>query len=164
MALLLLIFNINCKLRLEGNVVGNLFEKEQYSVIRLVYPGSRKLSITDINNQQIFLPNGRLKPIHELATVIINPGDAEIQRSNLQSMGVVTADLENRDLGSVMKDVQEKISSELTLPAGYYIEYGGAYAEQQKSFKRIIDDTDRCKLACFFSDTCFYSNRSKWHC
>ncbi len=123
---------------LEGNVVGNLFEKEQYSVIRLVYPGSRKLSITDINNQQIFLPNGRLTPIHELATVIINPGDAEIQRSNLQSMGVVTADLENRDLGSVMKDVQEKISSELTLPAGYYIEYGGAYAEQQKSFRELL--------------------------
>jgi CzcA family heavy metal efflux pump len=123
---------------LEGNVVGNLFEKEQYSVIRLVYPGSRKLSITDINNQQVFLPNGRLIPIHELATVIINPGDAEIQRSNLQSMGVVTADLENRDLGSVMKDVQEKISSELTLPAGYYIEYGGAYAEQQKSFKELL--------------------------
>jgi CzcA family heavy metal efflux pump len=123
---------------LEGNIVGNLFEKEQYSVIRLVYPGSRKLSITDINNQQIFLPNGRLIPIHELATVIINPGDAEIQRSNLQSMGVVTADLENRDLGSVMKDVQEKISSELTLPSGYYIEYGGAYAEQQKSFKELL--------------------------
>jgi len=123
---------------LEGNVVGNLFEKEQYSVIRLVYPGSRKLSITDINNQQIFLPNGRLTPIHELATVIINPGDAEIQRSNLQSMGVVTADLENRDLGSVMKDVQKKISSELTLPSGYYIEYGGAYAEQQKSFKELL--------------------------
>jgi len=123
---------------LEGNVVGNLFEKEQYSVIRLVYPGSRKLSITDINNQQIFLPNGRLIPIHELATVIINSGDAEIQRSNLQSMGVVTADLANRDLGSVMKDVQKKISSELTLPPGYYIEYGGAYAEQQKSFKELL--------------------------
>jgi multidrug efflux pump subunit AcrB len=83
---------------LEGNVVGNLFEKEQYSTIRLVYPGSRKLSIADIDNLQIFLPDGRLKPIHELATVVINAGDAEIQRSNLQSMGVVTADLENRDL------------------------------------------------------------------
>ena len=38
---------------------------------------------------------------------------------------------------------------ELTLPSGYYIEYGGAYAEQQKSFQRITDDTDRCKLAGF---------------
>jgi CzcA family heavy metal efflux pump len=123
---------------LEGNVVGNLFEKEQYSVIRLVYPGSRKLSMTEINNQQIFLPNGQLKPISELATVTINPGDAEIQRENLQSMGVVTARLENRDLGSVMKDVQKVISSKLDLPAGYHIEYGGSYAEQQKSFKELL--------------------------
>jgi CzcA family heavy metal efflux pump len=123
---------------LEGNVVGNLFEKEQYSEIRLVYPGSRKLGMAEINKLQIFLPNGQLKPISELATVTINPGDAEIQRENLQSMGVVTARLENRDLGSVMKDVQKDISSQLALPAGYHIEYGGSYAEQQQSFKELL--------------------------
>src|SRR6185436_19699303 len=107
----------------------------QYSTVRLVYPNNRKLSITGINELQIFLPDGRLKPISELAVISINPGDAEIQRENLQSMGVVTADLENRDLGSVMKDVQREISSKLDLPAGYHIEYGGSYAEQQQSFK-----------------------------
>ena len=123
---------------LEGNVVGNIFEKEQYSNVRLVYPGSRKLSIAAISDLQIFLPDGRLKPISELAVVAINPGDAEIHRENLQSMGVVTADLENRDLGSVMKDIQKNISSQLVLPPGYYIEYGGAYAEQQKSFKELL--------------------------
>jgi CzcA family heavy metal efflux pump len=123
---------------LEGNVVGNIFEREQYSNVRLVYPGSRKLSVTAINELQIFLPDGRLKPISELAVVSIKSGDAEIQRENLQSMGVVTADLENRDLGSVMKDIQEKISRQLLLPPGYYIEYGGAYAEQQKSFKELL--------------------------
>ena len=123
---------------LEGNIVGSIFEKEQYSDVRLVYPGSRKLSISAINELQIFLPDGRLKPISELAIVSINAGDAEIQRENLQSMGVVTADLENRDLGSVMKEIQEKISSQLALPAGYYIEYGGAYAEQQKSFRELL--------------------------
>ena len=123
---------------LEGNVVGSIFEKEQYSSIRLVYPGSRKLSVTAISNLQIFLPDGRLKPISELAAIIINAGDAEIQRENLQSMGVVTADLENRDLGSVMKDIQKDISSQLTLPPGYYIEYGGAYAEQQRSFRELL--------------------------
>jgi len=123
---------------LEGNVVGSIFEKEQYSSIRLVYLGNRKLSIASISNLQVFLPDGRLKPISELATVSINAGDAEIQRENLQSMGVVTADLENRDLGSVMKDIQKDISSQLTLPPGYYIEYGGAYAEQQRSFNELL--------------------------
>src|SRR5258706_8604509 len=120
---------------LEGNVVGKLFEKEQYSEIRLVYPGSRQLSITDINNLRIFLPGGGLKPISQLATVIINAGDAEIQRENLQSMGVVTGRLESRDLGSVMKEIQQKISAQMNPPPGYHIEYGGSYAEQQRSFK-----------------------------
>jgi CzcA family heavy metal efflux pump len=123
---------------LEGNIVGKLFEKEQYSVIRLVYPGSRKMSIADISNLQIFLPDGRLKPISELATVSVNPGDAEIERENLQSMGVVTARLENRDLGSVMQDIQKNISSQLALPAGYHIEYGGSYKEQQQSFRELL--------------------------
>jgi len=123
---------------LEGNVVGNLFEREQYSAIRLVYPNSRKLGTTEINKLQVFLPDGRLKPISDLATVSIHPGDAEIQRENLQSMGVVTSDLENRDLGSVMKDAQEEISAKLVLPPGYHIEYGGAYAEQQKSFDELL--------------------------
>ncbi len=123
---------------LEGNIVGNLFEREQFSVIRLVYPGSRRLSMTDINKLQIFLPDGRLKPITELATASINPGEAEIQRENLQSMGVVTADLDNRDLGSVMNDVKREISSRLLLPPGYHIEYGGSYAQQQRSFKELL--------------------------
>jgi Cu/Ag efflux pump CusA len=122
---------------LEGNVVGNIFEREQYSVVRLMYPNTRKLGSAGINNLQIFLPNGRLKPISELATVSINPGDAEIQRENLQSMGVVTSDLENRDLGSVMKDAQAAMAK-LSLPRGYHIEYGGAYAEQQKSFDELL--------------------------
>jgi CzcA family heavy metal efflux pump len=123
---------------LEGNIVGSLFEKEQYSAIRLVYPGSRKLSIEEVKKLPVFLPNGRLKPISELATVVVNGGDAEIQRENLQSMGVVTGRLESRDLGSVMKEIQEKISSGLDLPAGYHIEYGGSYAEQQQSFKELL--------------------------
>jgi Cu/Ag efflux pump CusA len=123
---------------LEGNIVGNLFELEQYSTIRLVYPGSRKLGVTEISKLQVFLPDGRLKPISELARVSVHSGEAEIQRENLQSMGVVTADLDNRDLGSVMNDIQNEISSKLSLPAGYHIEYGGSYAEQQKSFKELL--------------------------
>jgi CzcA family heavy metal efflux pump len=123
---------------LEGNVVGSLFEKEQYSAIRLVYPGNRKLSIADINNLPVFLPGGRLKPIAELASVTVHEGDAEIQRENLQSMGVVTGRLESRDLGSVMNEIQQKISSQLDLPTGYHVEYGGSFAEQQQSFKELL--------------------------
>jgi len=131
-------FQYQLQTSLQGNVVGNLFEREQYSVIRLVYPGSRTLSLNNINELQIFLPDGRLKPISALAQVNINAGDAEIQRENLQSMGVIEARLENRDLGSVMKDVQNKLAHGVQLPPSYHIEYGGSYASQQQSFRELL--------------------------
>jgi multidrug efflux pump subunit AcrB len=53
-------------------------------------------------------------------------------------MGVVTGRLENRDLGSTMKEIQQKVSSGIVLPQGYHIEYGGAYADQQKSFHELL--------------------------
>ncbi len=123
---------------LEGNVTGSVYDKNQLSNIRMVYPGNKTLSINDINQLQIFLPDGKLKPISSLANVRIAAGEAEIQREDMQSMGVVTARLENRDLGSVMKDIRQQVSSKISLPQGYAIVYGGAYAEQQQSFKELL--------------------------
>lgn len=123
---------------LEGNLVGTVYDKEQLSNLRLIYPGSKTLSVAGINKTPIFLPNGKLHPINQLASVHINSGDAEIQREDLQSMGVVTARLENRDLGSVMKDIQKTINANIVLPQGYAIVYGGSYADQQQSFKELL--------------------------
>jgi Cu/Ag efflux pump CusA len=103
-----------------------------------VYPGSNKQSVEGIKNLQVFSPAGRLLPIANVATIKINPGDAEVERENLQSMGVVTGRLENRDLGTTMKEIQQKVSSEVVLPQGYHIEYGGAYGEQQQSFRELL--------------------------
>ncbi len=124
--------------RLEGNVVGNILEKEQLTNIRMVYPNNRTATVADIQQMQVFLPSGQLKPITELASVRVNQGDAEINRENLQAMGEVTARLENRDLGSVMQDIQAGVAHGVVLPAGYHIVYGGSYAEQQQSFKELL--------------------------
>ncbi|HSZ87329.1 MAG TPA: efflux RND transporter permease subunit, partial [Puia sp.] len=129
-------FQLQCAL--EGNITGSVYDRQQLTNIRLVYPGNRTLSVAEINQLPIFLPNGKLQPINQLVNVQVNSGDAEIQRENLQSMGVITARLENRDLGSVIKDIQKEISSKLILPQGYVVEYGGSYAEQQQSFKELL--------------------------
>jgi CzcA family heavy metal efflux pump len=125
------------QISMEGNVLGTILEKEQQTNIRAVYPGNRRISAADLEKLQIFLPNGRLTPISSLAQVVVDSGDAEIQRENIQSQGVVTARLENRDLGSVIKDIQQQVAT-ITLPQGYHIEYGGSYADQQQSFKELL--------------------------
>ncbi|HEY0244954.1 MAG TPA: efflux RND transporter permease subunit [Mucilaginibacter sp.] len=123
---------------LEGNIVGNLYEPQQLPNIRMVYPGNRSLSINGIKNLNVFLPSGKLMPINQLATVELRSGDAEINRQDLQSMGVITARLENSDLGSVIPAIQKNIAQNINIPQGYHIEYGGAYAEQQQSFKELL--------------------------
>jgi CzcA family heavy metal efflux pump len=123
---------------LEGNVVGNLFEKEQLSPIRIVYPNNRTLNVDGIKSLNIFLPSGKLIPITSLAKVELRTGDAEVNRENLQSMGVISARLDNSDLGTVIPAIQKNIAQKISLPPGYHISYGGAYAEQQQSFKELL--------------------------
>lgn len=123
---------------LEGNVVGNLLENERQTPIRLIYANPHKTSLEDIKQLKIFLPNGQAVPITSLVTISAKKGIAEIQRENLQMMSVVTGRLDNRDLGSVMQEIQTKVSQDVHLPSGYYIEYAGAYKEQQQSFRELL--------------------------
>ena len=51
---------------------------------------------------------------------------------------MVSSRLENRDLGSTINDIQQSIAKNVKLPLGYYIEYGGEYAEEQKSFSELL--------------------------
>jgi len=123
---------------LEGNVVGSVFDRNEMSNIRMVYPGNRTLTLDEIKQLQVFLPGGKLQPINSLVNVDITPGAAEIQRQDMQSMGAVTARLENRDLGSTIKDIQQQVAAKIHLPQGYTIEYGGDYANQQQSFNELL--------------------------
>ena len=123
---------------LEGNVIGNLLDNERIIPIRLIYKNSEKRSLEDIKKLQLFLPNGQSIPISSLVAISAQKGVAEIERENLQMISVVTGRLDNRDLGSVMKDIQTQVKSNIHLPSGYYIEYAGAYKEQQQSFKELL--------------------------
>src|SRR5665213_2409118 len=123
---------------LEGNLAGNIFENNREYPIRLLYPRSRNKILDELKNMQILLPNGTLKPLNGLAGISVNPGSAEINRENLQSMGIVSARLENRDLGSTIKNIRSEINKKISLPRGYTIEYGGDYAQQQKSFSELL--------------------------
>ncbi|WP_293891702.1 efflux RND transporter permease subunit [Flavobacterium sp.] len=123
---------------LEGNVVGSLLENEKQTPIRLIYANGQKRSLEDIKQLKIFLPNGQSIPISSLVTISVQKGVAEIERENLQMMSVVTGRLDNRDLGSVMQEIQTKVTNDIHLPSGYYIEYAGAYKDQQQSFRELL--------------------------
>jgi CzcA family heavy metal efflux pump len=131
-------FQSQLQTQLEGSVIGSIFEKEQQTDIRMIYPDAINTTIDRLKNGTVFLPDGKLQPLVQLAKITSEAGVAEIDRDNLQSMIPVEARLDNRDLGSVMKELQQEIQAKVNLPQGYHISYGGAYQEQQKSFSELL--------------------------
>ncbi|BEG99456.1 efflux RND transporter permease subunit [Bacteroides sedimenti] len=131
-------FQFQLQTIMEGNEAGTVFEKQQLTPIRLIYNSNNGVSAQDIENSQIFLSNGQQKLLKELAKVEFKSGSSEIQREDLQTMGVVTARLDKGDLGGTVNKIQHEIRSHISLPKGYSITYGGAYAQQQQSFKELL--------------------------
>ncbi|MES2418197.1 MAG: efflux RND transporter permease subunit [Bacteroidota bacterium] len=131
-------FQLQVQTAMQGNLIGSLYDKQQLAPIRMVYPNSTNFGVADIAKLKLFLLNGTTIPIERLAKVEIGPGSAEVERENLQSIGLVTARLDNRDLGSTIKDIRAAINAKINLPMGYHLEYGGAYKEQQQSFAELL--------------------------
>lgn len=124
-------------MHIEGVVAGSIPEKEQLTDIRLIFPENNQTSINAIKKIKICSPDGVFFPLSSFATFDIKPGVSEIERENLQTVGIVSARLNQRDLGTTMHDIQQKLAK-IQLPPAYQIVYGGAYAEQQKSFSELL--------------------------
>ncbi|MCX6257614.1 MAG: efflux RND transporter permease subunit [Bacteroidia bacterium] len=131
-------FQFQMETQLEGNVISSIMEKEQMVNVRMMYPGAQQLSLNSLKKGDILLPNGLLKPVNSVTNIYLEKGVAEIERENQKMMGVVTARLNNRDLGSTLKDIQSEIRKKLSLPSGYHVEFGGSYAQQQRAFSELL--------------------------
>ncbi len=131
-------FQYQLQTMLEGNVVGEMFDRQQFTPIRILYNNKSNASLFEIENSMIALPNGEMKPLKEFASVKLVSGVAEENREDLQTLGIVTARLDNGNLGGTMKEIQHQINRQVKLPNGYSIVYGGAYAEQQQSFSELL--------------------------
>ncbi|MBW4889632.1 efflux RND transporter permease subunit [Mucilaginibacter sp. HMF5004] len=130
-------FQFQLQSQLDGNIISTIVDKEQSVNIRLIYPKASQTSVQQFEGTSVFLPGGQVKTLSSLAKVTMQPGVAEIVRENQKMMGVITARLDNRDLGSTLKEIQSKLGT-LSMPSGYHIEYGGDYAQQQQAFKELL--------------------------
>jgi multidrug efflux pump subunit AcrB len=104
--------------------------------IRVRFPAGVRSSLEEMQNTVLGSAAGQKATLGSLAHMVEMPGQTEIRRDNLQPDLAVTARLEGLNLGSGMARVQAVVA-DLHLPEGIRIEYGGAYAEQQRSFRDL---------------------------
>jgi CzcA family heavy metal efflux pump len=104
--------------------------------IRVQFPPAARRTVDAMKNMLIVSGAGKTATIGSLATLTEIPGQTEIIRDNLQRDVGVTARFENINLGDGMARVQKAIA-DLNVPPSIRVEYGGQFAEQQKSFKDL---------------------------
>ncbi|GAG93359.1 unnamed protein product [marine sediment metagenome] len=76
-------------------------------------------------------------PLSQVAEVKKVIGPIQINRENNQRRWAILANVRGRDIGSVVADIQQRVMDKITLPPGYYLEYGGQFANQQRAMKRL---------------------------
>ena len=122
----------------EGVKVGEVQDGEQMLRILLRFTDFRENYLDKILEQPVFSPDGSFRPLKYFARAELSKGFPDVTREDLKSNIVVTARLENRDLGSAVKEIQSSLAKNLITPPGYYIVYGGTYAQQQDSFRELL--------------------------
>ena len=76
-------------------------------------------------------------PLQEVATIELSIGANQISRENGKRRVVVTSNVRDRDLGSFVTEVQNKVAQEITIPPGYWVEYGGTFQQLISGAQRL---------------------------
>lgn len=122
---------------LAGNVTSQIQSGEKMIGIRVWTPPSARERVEQLHQFQLRSPDGHRLPLARIADVVTVAGQAQQSREDLREMVAVTARLEGLDLGSAIREIKTKLGT-LKLPPKIGIEYGGIYAEQQRSFHELI--------------------------
>jgi cobalt-zinc-cadmium resistance protein CzcA len=121
-----------------GQSVGELFEGQRRFDIVVRYPESIRDGFDDILNVPVPLPGGDYIPLRRVARIEAQEGPREIARENGWRRVVVGINLEGIDIGTYVANLREAIAREVSIPAGHFIEYSGAFEEQQRAMRHLL--------------------------
>ncbi len=121
-----------------GIVVGQVLERQRSYDILVRLEDAARESIDSIRGTLIATHDGTRIPIAQVAEVRMDQGPNTINRENGQRRIIVQSNVSGRDLGSVIDEVRATISREVSLPEGYYLEYGGQFEAQETAAARIF--------------------------
>ncbi|MGB7070645.1 MAG: efflux RND transporter permease subunit [Pyrinomonadaceae bacterium] len=135
---------------LNGRTVSQAIEgARRYDVVVRFDEASRN-SLDALKNVTIDAPNGTQIPISAVATIENIPGPNQILREDTKRRIVIGANVARRDLGSVVADIQARVGSQVRLPEGYFLEYGGQFQATQEATRTLSLLTIFSLIAIFF--------------
>ena len=120
-----------------GKTVGTVFEGEKRFDMVIRLDKTNRRDIEDLRNLYVPVNSGEQIPLSELANIVYTEGPAKISRDNTNRRIVVGINVRNRDLQSVVLDIQNVIENKIKLPVGYTVSYGGQFENLQSAKARL---------------------------
>ncbi|MCD4654630.1 CusA/CzcA family heavy metal efflux RND transporter [bacterium] len=125
------------ELAVGGEVIDNIYLNTRRFGIHMRFQEQYRSDPEAIRNILVPTRKGGLIPLSQVAEVKAVIGPIQINRENNQRRWIVQGNVRGRDLGSVVSDIQNRISEKVKLPPGYTVEYGGQFENQQRAMKRL---------------------------
>jgi heavy metal efflux system protein len=121
-----------------GKSTGVVFENERKFDLVVRLDSTYRSSIDDVSNLMIPTNTGNQIPLAQVANINFKVGPAQISREAGKRRIVVGFNVKGRDVQSVVNEIQQKLSTQVKLPSGYYFTYGGTFENLQEASKRLM--------------------------
>ena len=120
-----------------GTTLGNVFEGERRFDLVVRLQADYRKNIDNLKNLYVDTPSGYKIPLHEVAQIEYTKGPAKISRDDTKRRIVIGVNVRNRDMESVVKDIQTIVEADVKLPAGYTVSYGGQFQNLNSAKARL---------------------------
>ncbi len=121
-----------------GEKAGEIYEGQKYFDLVVRFQKDSRDKMQKIESALISLPNGGQIPLNQLASIASISTPNTISREDVQRKIVVAANVQGRDLRSVVNEIQDIVGSTTTMPEGYRVEYGGQFESEAKASQLLL--------------------------
>ncbi len=135
---------------LNGRTVSQAIDGARRYDVVVRFDDASRASLDALKNVTVDTPQGTQIPVSAVATIENLPGPNQILRENTKRRIVISANTGGRDLGSVVQDMQARVASQVTLPPGYFVEFGGQFQASQEATRTLSVLTIFSLIAIFF--------------
>ena len=122
---------------LGGEPVSVLLDGVKRFDIAVRLQGDYRTTIEEIRRIPLMASSGALVPLYEVASVRVDEGYSFVRREQLQRYAVIQMDVRGRDVDGFVRDAGVAIAKQVELPPGYWVEWGGAFENQQRALTRL---------------------------
>ncbi|MFB2936137.1 efflux RND transporter permease subunit [Aerosakkonemataceae cyanobacterium BLCC-F154] len=123
---------------LNGKVVSQVLKDQQLFDLMVWLKEDARSNLDTISDLLVDTPTNQKIPLAQVATIDYGTGPNTINRENVSRLIVVSANVTGRDLGSVVEEIQNKVSQSVQLPTGYFIQYGGQFESEQRATQNLL--------------------------